>query len=82
MGGATTFPRVPEDLATDWLSDRVGGTISSFEVEQIGIGVGILGRLYRLSLCGDKVPASGIAQLPTLDEGARLKVVVAVRFDE
>jgi aminoglycoside phosphotransferase (APT) family kinase protein len=82
MGGATTFPRVPEDLATDWLSDRVGGTISSFEVEQIGIGVGILGRLYRLTLSGDNVPASVIAKFPTLDEGARMNVVEPLRFYE
>ena len=83
MGGAAAFPRVPEDLATDWLSEKVGGTVSSFESEQIGIGVGLLGRLYRLKLTGDEsAPSQVIAKFPTLDEGARMNVIEPLRFYE
>ncbi len=82
MGGAT-FPRNPEDIATDWLSERVGGNVSSFSSEQIGIGVGLLGRLFRLTLSGDEgIPATVIAKFPTLDEGARMNVVEPLRFYE
>ncbi|MEX0875113.1 MAG: phosphotransferase [Actinomycetota bacterium] len=78
MGDA--FPRGPEEITTDWLSKHVGGTVGSFDVEQIGIGVGLLGRLYRLELSGDDVPASVIAKFPTLDEGARMNVVEPLNF--
>lgn len=79
----TAFPRGPDDITTDWLSDTVGAAVSSFEVEQIGIGVGLLGRLYRLKLSGDDtLPASVIAKFPTLDETARMNVIEPLRFYE
>ncbi len=73
MGDA--FPRGPEAVTAEWLSKNVGGTVDSFDIEQIGIGVGLLGRLYRLKLNGDGVPDSVIAKFPTLDDGARMNVV-------
>ena len=80
MGAA--FPVDPSQLSNEWLGDAVGGKVSSFDVEQIGIGVGLLGRLFRVSLQGDGVPASVIAKFPTLDEGARMNVVEPLRFYE
>jgi aminoglycoside phosphotransferase (APT) family kinase protein len=80
--GDASFPRTPEDITTSWLSDAVGAPVSSFESEQIGIGVGLLGRLYRLQLTGDGVPSSVIAKFPTLDETARMNVVEPLRFYE
>ena len=82
MAGVS-FPRLPEDITTDWLSQAVGAPVSSFEIEQIGIGVGLLGRLYRLTLAGDdSTPANVVAKFPTLDEGARMNVVEPLRFYE
>lgn len=82
MAGVS-FPRVPEDITADWLSEAVSAKVSSFDIEQIGIGVGLLGRLYRLTLTGDGgTPASVVAKFPTLDEGARMNVVEPLRFYE
>lgn len=80
--GDAAFPRVPEDITTTWLSDAVGAPVTSFDTEQIGIGVGLLGRLFRLSIQGDGAPASVIAKFPTLDESARMNVVEPLRFYE
>ncbi|MGH2759710.1 MAG: phosphotransferase [Actinomycetota bacterium] len=78
-----SFPRNPEDLSADWLSEKLGRAVSSFESEQIGIGVGLLGRLFRLSLSGDDgAPSNVVAKFPTLDEGARMNVVEPLRFYE
>ncbi len=80
--GDRSFPHTPEDITTDWLSEKVGGKVTSFTIEQIGIGVGLLGRLFRLALEGDGVPANVVAKFPTLDEGARMNVVEPLRFYE
>ena len=75
-----SFPRNPEELTAEWLSAHVGGQVSGFSLEQIGIGVGILGRLFRVTLAGDGVPGSVIAKFPTLDEAARMNVVGPLGF--
>jgi hypothetical protein len=67
-------------VTAEWLSDKVGGTVTSFAMEQIGVGVGLLGRLYRATLTGDGVPASVVAKFPTLDEGARMNVTAPLGF--
>ena len=77
---ANEFPHRPEDITTDWLSAKVGGTVTDFSMEQIGVGVGLLGRLYRVSLTGDNVPKSVVAKFPTLDEGARMNVTSPLGF--
>ena len=75
------FPHQPEALTAAWLSEKVGAPVSDFSVEQIGVGVGLLGRLYRLSLTGDaSTPASVVAKFPTLDEGARANVTSPLGF--
>lgn len=79
---AASFPRGPEDITAAWLSEVLGAGVTSFEIEQIGIGVGLLGRLYRLTLTGDGAPSSVIAKFPTLDETARMNVVEPLRFYE
>jgi hypothetical protein len=76
------FPSQPEDLSTDFLTEAVGSNVASFEIEQIGIGVGLLGRLYRLKLSSQGGPATVIAKFPTLDQGARMNVVEPLRFYE
>jgi hypothetical protein len=75
-------PYRPEDITTDWLSEATGSSVSSFDIEQIGIGVGLLGRLYRITLTGDGAPASVIGKFPTLDDGARMNVIEPLRFYE
>jgi hypothetical protein len=76
------FPREATDITTEWLSAILGGSVDSVAAEQIGVGVGLLGRLYRLTLSGSGVPSSIILKLPTLDVGARTNVVEPLRFYE
>ena len=82
MTETSAFPREATDVTPEWLSTVLGGTVESVSFEQIGVGVGLLGRLYRLTLAGDDVPPSVILKLPTLDEGARTNVVAPLRFYE
>lgn len=79
-GTMANFPHQPEDITTEWLSAALGAAVRSFDVEQIGVGVGLLGRLFRLTLQGDGVPASVVAKFPTLDEGAKNNVAIPLGF--
>lgn len=74
-----TFPHGPEELTTDWLSTALGREVKSFDLEQVGIGVGLLGRLYRVTPDHGQ---SAIAKFATLDETARMNVIGPLRFYE
>ncbi len=76
----TQFPHQPEDITADWLSAILGGSVDSFSLEQIGVGVGLLGRLYRIALTGAGVPTTVVAKFPTLDQGARDNVAAPLGF--
>ncbi len=76
------FPHQPEDITSAWLSKKIGVPIDSFELEQIGVGVGLLGRLYRITLTSDApdAPETVVAKFPTLDEGARANITTPLGF--
>lgn len=76
-------PLAPEQITVEWLSQALGEEVTSFDLEQIGVGVGLLGRLFRLT-CTSTVgtPRSVVAKFPTLDEGARVNVVEPMNFYE
>jgi aminoglycoside phosphotransferase (APT) family kinase protein len=78
--GATPFR--PEDVTAEWLATCLGTDVRSFEMQQIGVGVGLLGRLYRVTMDTGNGAASAVAKFPTLDDGARANVVVPLRFYE
>lgn len=78
--GATPFR--PEDVNAEWLGESLSTTVNSFEMEQIGVGVGLLGRLYRITMDTGNGALAAIAKFPTLDDGARNNVVVPLRFYE
>jgi hypothetical protein len=61
------FPTDPQSVTADWLSDVLNADVRKRRLEQIGIGVGILGRVYRVHLDGTGVPDSVVVKLPTLD---------------
>lgn len=65
------FPVDPLSVTAEWLSDVLGGEVRECRLEQIGIGVGLLGRIYRAHLQGVGVPKSVVVKLPTLDSRAR-----------
>ncbi|OBI72795.1 oxidoreductase family protein [Mycobacterium sp. E740] len=72
------MPRIPVDphtITPDWLSEILEADVRACKLEQIGIGVGLLGRLYRVHLVGGAgMPATVIVKIPTLDLTARTKL--------
>jgi hypothetical protein len=80
--GMGSVPFRPEEITAEWLSDAIGSKVTHFDLEQIGIGVGLLGRLYRVTVRSDGGPSSVVAKFPALDEGARMNVAEPLRFYE
>lgn len=62
------FPTDPHSVTAEWLSEVLRADVRSCHLEQIGIGVGILGRVYRVHMRGTGVPDSVVVKLPTADE--------------
>jgi hypothetical protein len=73
----TVIPRLESDLTAAWLSDALGRNITAVKTEPIGVGVGLVGTLFRLDVEGDGAPARMIAKLaaPT-DEGRFVATVL------
>ena len=61
------FPTDPDSVTPPWLSDVLHAEVRACRLEQIGIGVGILGRIFRVHLDGTGVPETVVVKLPTLD---------------
>ncbi|MFV1989211.1 MAG: oxidoreductase family protein, partial [Acidimicrobiales bacterium] len=45
----TKIPESVEDLTAEWLGDVLGLQVDSVEVEQVGLGVGLVGELHRMT---------------------------------
>jgi hypothetical protein len=84
QGEAKQMPKIPVDplsITPGWLSDALGADVHGCEVEQIAVGVGLLGRLFRARLDGGQgVPSSVIVKLPTLDAPVRTTICEAGDF--
>lgn len=65
------FPVDPLSVTPGWLGHILGGEVRECRLEQIGVGVGLLGRIYRAHLQGVGVPKSVVVKMPTLDQRAR-----------
>ena len=69
------FPVDPLSVTAGWLTDVLGADIQDCRLEQIAVGVGLLGRLFRVHLRGGPgVPASVIVKLPMLRAPARKRI--------
>jgi len=82
MGNTADFPRTPEQVTPAWLTGvlRDAGaitdaTVTSFSSELVGVGVGFLGQLARLTPAYDRAepgaPTAVIGKFPATDEAAR-----------
>ena len=74
------FPVDPQFVTPEWLSEVLGAEVRGFRLEQIGIGVGLQGRLYRAYLEGPTGPDSVVLKFPTLDSHARSAVCEPLEF--
>jgi len=72
-----TIPRTVDDLTTEWCSEALGRTITTVAPTPLGVGVGLVGQLFRLELDGPDGPATVVAKLaaPT-DEGRFVATVL------
>lgn len=69
------FPVDPSAVSAAWLSKVLGAGVREFRLEQIAIGIGLLGRSYRAHLVGDPdAPTSVVLKFPTSDVLARVAV--------
>ena len=78
----STFPRTVQDITPDWLTGALrqkgvlsGAAVSSITAEPMGVGLGFMSAMQRLSLTYDgpapDAPTRLIAKLAPLDPGAR-----------
>jgi Ecdysteroid kinase-like family len=75
------FPTDPSSVSAAWLSEVLGADVQECQLEQIGIGVGLLGRLYRAHLDGGPdVPTSVVVKLPMLDARIRSEICEDLEF--
>ena len=69
----TTIPGSIDEVTPAWLSEVLRHDVTSIEVEQIGVGIGVSSALYRVVLTGPEStdrPATVVVKLPALDEAA------------
>jgi hypothetical protein len=75
------FPVDSGSVTPTWLSEVLGVDVRECTLEQIGVGVGLLGRLYRAQLRGGvDVPKSVVVKFPTLDPVARSAICEDLEF--
>jgi hypothetical protein len=75
------FPTDPSSVTAVWLSEVLGADVRECRLEQIGIGVGLLGRLYRAHLeGGPDVPTSVVVKFPMLDARIRSEICEDLEF--
>jgi hypothetical protein len=74
----SSFPTSPEELSPQWLTDKLGYQVTSFHIEALGEGGGLLGLVTRLHLDANEGPSTLIAKFPTKTEGNR---AVATIYD-
>lgn len=76
-----SIPLDPSGITADWLSEVLNADVRACKVEQIAIGVGLLGRLFRVHLDGaPELPATVVVKLPTLDTTARVHLCEELEF--
>jgi Ecdysteroid kinase-like family len=70
------IPRVAEDLTPEWCSEALGQEITSVTTAPVGVGVGLVGTLYRMELDGPDGPRVLIAKLAAPDDDNRFVATV------
>src|SRR6478736_2748375 len=72
-----SFPTSAAALTKEWLSDALETRVTRFEIEPIGVGVGLVCDLVRVRLVHDgDGPASIIAKFPSASEENRFVALV------
>jgi aminoglycoside/choline kinase family phosphotransferase len=79
------IPATRNEITASWLGDALGEPVKDVRIEPIGVGVGLLGELYRVTPTYDKpsddAPASVVVKIPTHAE-ANKAIGMAFKFYE
>ena len=70
----TPMPRNAAEITTDWLGNALGARVAAIDVTPIGVGVGLMGALCRLSVtyAAGSGPATLIAKFPAEGDSSRM----------
>jgi hypothetical protein len=71
-----SIPRTAEDLTPAWCSEVLGRTITSVESTPLGVGVGLVGQLFRVELNGPGGSSAVIAKLAAPTDETRFVATV------
>jgi ecdysteroid kinase len=71
-----TIPRTIDDVTPEWLSDALGRSVTRVTKEPIGVGVGLVGQLFRLEMDGGDAPSTVIAKLAAPTDDGRFVATV------
>ncbi len=71
-----TIPRTVDDLTPQWLGDALGRSIDSVTPTPLGVGIGLVGQLFRLELDGPDGKATVVAKLAAPTEEGRFVATV------
>lgn len=72
----STFPTSTDEITPEWLTEKLGYLVSSFDVELLGEGGGLLGLVTRLHVESARGRHSIIAKFPTPTEENRAVATV------
>jgi Ecdysteroid kinase-like family len=71
-----TIPKTIDDITSEWLSDTLGRSVTGVTKEPVGVGVGLVGQLFRLRMEGGGDPSTVIAKLAAPTEEGRFVATV------
>jgi hypothetical protein len=58
-----TIPRTVDDLTPEWCSEALGRPVTAVHPTPLGVGVGLVGQLFRLDLDGPGGASTIVAKM-------------------
>jgi hypothetical protein len=71
-----TIPRTVDDLTPEWCSDALGRPITTVSPTPLGVGLGLVGQLFRLELESPDGPLTVVAKLAAPSDEGRFVATV------
>ncbi|EKF24161.1 phosphotransferase enzyme family protein [Mycolicibacterium hassiacum DSM 44199] len=74
------IPTDPHDVTPAWLGDVLQAEVRTCRLEQIAVGVGLVGRLFRVHLDADRGPPTVVVKLPNADPAVNAEVCAPLQL--
>jgi hypothetical protein len=71
-----TIPRTVDDLTPEWCAEALGRSIDAVTAKPLGVGVGLVGQLFRLELDGPDGTSTVVAKLAAPTDESRFVATV------